>query len=136
MVTSSGDADDSSEDKFNRAQGAVIGAIVAVVGSVLFGKAKDSAAKGATTEPTLPPKTIASEGDVTVEHYYRSGDHSPAHAHVKGGGETTRIGPNGKPLAGQPELTGPQQAAVDANESTIRSAVNKIGRWLKSQENK
>jgi hypothetical protein len=94
------------------------------------------AAKGATTEPTLPPKTIASEGEVTVEHYYRSGDHSPAHAHVTGGGATTRIGPNGKPLAGQPELTGPQQAAVDAKKSTIRSGVNKIGRWLKFQENK
>jgi hypothetical protein len=46
MVTSSGDADDSSEDKFNRAQGAVIGAIVSVVGSVLFGKAKSNATGG------------------------------------------------------------------------------------------
>jgi hypothetical protein len=97
---------------------------------------RSGSAKGASTEPTLPPKTLASEGDVRVEQYYRSGDHPPAHAHVKGGGESTRIGPNGKPLAGQPELTGPQRAAVDANKATIRSAVNKIGRWLKFQENK
>jgi hypothetical protein len=40
-----------------------------------------------------------------AEHYYRSGDHPPAHAHVKGGGGNTRIGPIGKPLKGDPELT-------------------------------
>jgi hypothetical protein len=62
---------------------------------------KGPTAKGATTEPTLPEKSIASDGEVSVEHYYRSGDHPPAHAHVNGGGPSTRIGPNGKPLAGQ-----------------------------------
>jgi hypothetical protein len=86
------------------------------------------------TEPTLPSKTIASEGDVRVEHYYKSGDHPPAHAHVTGGGQTTRIGPNGKPLAGDPELTAAQRSAVDANRSAIRSAIRKIGRWLNYKE--
>jgi hypothetical protein len=68
MVTSSGDADDSSEDKFNRAQGAVIGAIVAVVGSVFFGKAKDSAAKEG-------PKV----------HAGQQGKHVPGHNNFKPG---------------------------------------------------
>jgi hypothetical protein len=84
----------------------------------------------------LPQKTIAKDGDVIVEHYYRGGDHPPAHAHVKGGGATVKVGPNGRPLAGEQKLSATQQAAVDANKSTVRKAVNKIGRWLKFQENK
>src|SRR5262249_31324498 len=87
------------------------------------------------TEPTLPPKQIASGNGVSVEHYYRGGGHGPAHAPVVGEGETTRIGPNGKPLAGDPELTPAQRAVVQDNKSAIRSAVNKIGRWLDFKEN-
>jgi RHS repeat-associated protein len=89
---------------------------------------------GSTTEPTLPARNIATEGEVTVQHYYRGGDHPPAHAHVTGGGRTTRIGPNGKPLKGDPELTGTQKDAVEANKSAIRSALRKIGRWLEYKE--
>lgn len=84
----------------------------------------------AVTRPTLPPKKIVEGGGVSVEHYYRSNDHPPAHAHVIGGGKTTRIGPNGKPLAGDPELTPIQRRLVDENKSRIRRNVNKIGRWL------
>jgi hypothetical protein len=62
--------------------------------------AGDAARGERTTEPTLPSKTVASDKGVTVEHYYRSGDHGPAHAHVVGGGDPTKIGANGKPLAG------------------------------------
>ena len=91
---------------------------------------------GSRTEPTLPDKTIANQNGVTVEHNYRSGDHGPAHAHVVGGGETTRIGQNGKPLKGNPELSRTQQQVVQDNRSTIRKAVGKIGRWLDYNENK
>jgi len=69
-----------------------------------------------------------------VEHNYKSNDHAPAHAHVVGGGKTTRIGPNGKPLEGDPELTAVQRSVVEANKSAIRRAVNKIGRWLDHNE--
>jgi RHS repeat-associated protein len=86
------------------------------------------------TEPQLPQKLIAEKGGVSVEHYYRSNDHPPAHAHVKGGGDSTRIGPNGKPLAGDPPLTARQQAVVDANKSVIRRALSKVGRWLNFHE--
>jgi RHS repeat-associated protein len=86
------------------------------------------------TEPTLPDKEIASGQGVTIEHYYRSDDHGPAHAHVKGGGSTTRIGPNGKPLAGDPELTAAQRQLVEANKAAIRRALGKIGRWLAFRE--
>jgi hypothetical protein len=89
---------------------------------------------GKLTEPTLPNKVIAEQGDVRIEHYYKSGDHGPAHAHVVGGGETTRIGGNGHPLRHDPPLTGAQQAVVDANRARIRSALRKIGRWLNYQD--
>jgi RHS repeat-associated protein len=90
--------------------------------------------KGAKTEPTLPPRTIASGDGVKIEHNYRSNDHPPAHAHVVGGGAETKIGPNGKPIAGSPTLTPAQQAVVDENKSSVRSAINKIGRWLRFKE--
>lgn len=77
---------------------------------------------------------IASEGDIDIEHYYRSGDHGPAHAHVVGGGEEPRIGPKGQPLAGDPALSPAQKRAVQANKPAIRKAVNKIGKWLEHQE--
>ncbi len=87
-----------------------------------------------TTEPSLPPKQIAEGNGVKVEHYYRGDDHAPAHAHVVGGGRTTRIGANGKPLHGDPELTSAQRAVIDENKSAIRKSVNKIGRWLDYKE--
>ena len=82
------------------------------------------------TEPTLPAKTLAAEGEVTIKHNYRSGDHPPAHAHVEGGGPSTRIGPNGKPILNDPAMTAAQRAVYDANKSVVRRAINKIGRWL------
>ncbi len=91
-------------------------------------------AKCDSTEPNLPPKQIAEGNGVKVEHYYRSDDHAPAHAHVVGGGRTTRIGANGKPLAGDPELSSAQRAVINENKSAIRKSVNKIGRWLDYKE--
>jgi RHS repeat-associated protein len=84
----------------------------------------------AFTRPTLPPKTLAAEGEVTIKHNYRSGDHGPAHAHVEGGGPTTRIGPKGMPILDDPPMTATQRAVYDANKSVVRRAINKIGRWL------
>ena len=86
--------------------------------------------KCARTEPTLPPRVLAENGRVKIEHNYRSNDHGPAHAHVKGGGPETRIGPNGKPLPGNPEMTTEQQELYDDNKSQVRRAINTIGRWL------
>jgi RHS repeat-associated protein len=88
----------------------------------------------ATTEPTLPDREIVSEDGVTVEHYYRGDEHGPAHMHVRGGGPPTRIGPNGRPLRGDAELTRVQARVVNRNLSAIRRAGNKIGRWLEYKE--
>jgi Pretoxin HINT domain len=84
----------------------------------------------AKTEPTLPKSLIAEEKGITIEHYYHSGDHGPAHAHVTGGGPEVKIGPNGKPISGQPELSAAQKQVIKNNKSAIRRDINKIGRWL------
>lgn len=102
-----------------------------VLNGIIMAAVKSSSSTDAAGTTSLPPKTIAQGDGVTVEHYYRSNDHPPAHAHVVGGGTTTRIGPNGKPIAGDPELTKKQAAVVQENKSEIRSAINKIGRWLR-----
>ena len=53
--------------------------------------------------------TIAKKNGVTIETYGSNDVHKPAHAHVKGKGKHVRIGPNGKPLKGQPELSNQQK---------------------------
>ncbi|HEY4289739.1 MAG TPA: polymorphic toxin-type HINT domain-containing protein [Puia sp.] len=85
---------------------------------------------GKFTEPTLPDKTIVSEEGVTVEHYYKSTDHGPAHAHVKGKGPSTKIGQNGKPLSGEANLSAAQQKIISNNKAAIRGALRKIGRHM------
>ena len=49
-------------------------------------------------------------------------------------GGKTRIGANGKPLKGDPELTKAQKKVVEDNLPTIRSAGKKIGKWLDYKE--
>lgn len=42
---------------------------------------------------------------------------------MEGGGGKTRIGQNGKPLKGDPELTSKQADVVEANRKEIRDAI-------------
>jgi RHS repeat-associated protein len=68
--------------------------------------------------------TVVNENGVKIVIY--SNDHPPAHAHVIGGGDPKlkyRIGQNGKPLRGDPELTSKQQKVVDDNIKTIRNSI-------------
>ncbi|MEV6312967.1 polymorphic toxin-type HINT domain-containing protein [Streptomyces sp. NPDC051840] len=66
--------------------------------------------------------TIVKEGGVTIQIY--SNDHAPAHAHVKGpGGFETRIGQNGKPLKGDPELPPKVRDIVERNITTVRKNI-------------
>ncbi|HUY92007.1 MAG TPA: DUF4160 domain-containing protein [Pirellulales bacterium] len=86
-------------------------------------------AGGRYTEPDLPDRVIGRQGAVTIEHFYRSGDHGPPHLHVSGGGASTRIGQNGRILKGGSSLTAVQQQAVDEYRTAMRKALRKIGRW-------
>ncbi len=114
-----------------RSQGYVINTCVWIDTLGLNSDKKKCNCKG-RTEPTLPQKKVVDEGGVRVEHYYRSNDHGPAHLHVVGGGAKTRIGAMGRPvLPGDAELSSKQIAIIDGNKSKIRSAVNKITKWLK-----
>jgi len=74
--------------------------------------------------------TKVEEDGVIIQHYYHGNDHGPAHAHVSGRGPEVKIGPNGKPIKGEPELSGVQKRVIQNNLSAIRRALNKIGRWL------
>ncbi|MFD2421737.1 DUF6531 domain-containing protein [Amycolatopsis pigmentata] len=58
----------------------------------------------------------------------------PAHAHVTGGGREVRIGPNGHPIDGQPELTRTQRQVVEHYKSEVRKAVRKLGRRNQAEE--
>jgi hypothetical protein len=87
-----------------------------------------------TCRKSLPDKKVVESDGVTIEHYYKSGDHPPAHLHVNGQGTKTKIGQNGKPIKGSPELSSSQQKVVKDNLSAIRKTVKKIGKYLKNQE--
>ncbi|GAB6085236.1 hypothetical protein [Alkaliphilus crotonatoxidans] len=82
----------------------------------------------------LPNKTIGSNSDGKIEHYYRSGDHAPAHVHVTDSqGNTVKVGQNGKPLLGEPELNRQQQQLVNTYKKEIRKAISNIMKWHKNR---
>ena len=85
--------------------------------------------KGKRKEPKLPPKKIVDEKGIRIEHYTRSGDHGPAHLHVRGGGREVKIGQNGKPLKGDPELSIQQKKVVEENIREIRKSVQQMQKW-------
>lgn len=70
--------------------------------------------------------TLVNERGVRIQIY--SNDHAPPHAHVKGGGSETRIGQNGYPLKGDPELSRKQQEVVDTNRKLIRDTIREYMR--------
>ncbi len=128
-ITTSKDPNSSSND-------VAISIITAVVATAATGegegtvKIKPTKLNGKITEPNLPGKQIASNGEIEIVHYTRSGDHGPAHLHVKGGGPETKIGQNGKPIKGSPELTTAQKAFIDERKQYIRKAVTQIMKWV------
>ena len=62
--------------------------------------------------------------------------HKPAHAHVIGKGNEVRVGPNGKPLKGQPELSTQQKKVVDNHRKALRKEVKAIGKENKRIEDR
>ena len=86
------------------------------------------ASKSNTATVGRPGKTIAKKNGVEVKSYGSNDAHKPAHAHVKGGGKEVRIGANGHPLKGQPELTTKQAKVVKEYKKDIRKEINKVGK--------
>jgi len=71
-------------------------------------------------------KTIANSNGVKIQSYGSGDSHKPAH--VKGGGKEVRIGPNGKPLKKQPELSAKQKKVVQKNKTAIIKELRKVGK--------
>ncbi len=82
---------------------------------------------GLQDQNPMTGNVIVNENGVKIEHY-GTADHGPAHAHVKGGGPETKIGPKGYPLKNQPDLTSKQRNVVRNNQKLIRKELNKLGR--------
>ncbi|MEU6642425.1 RHS repeat-associated core domain-containing protein [Saccharomonospora sp. NPDC046836] len=74
-----------------------------------------------------PVGTVVNERGIRI--LIHSNDHPPPHAHVQGGGTETRIGQNGHPLEGDPELTRRQREVVENNRNEIRDAIGRYMRW-------
>jgi hypothetical protein len=66
--------------------------------------------------------TVFREAGYVFQIY--ANDHDP-HGHLKGKGYDIRIGQNGKPLKGEPELNSSQQKLVEKYKSQIRSGLKK-----------
>ena len=55
------------------------------------------------------------------------------HLHVKGGGNSTKIGPNGKPVKGNPSLSPKQQKVVNNNIDLIKKTIKKLQKEIKKR---
>ena len=77
---------------------------------------------------------ISKKNGITIKTFGSNDKHKPAHAHVLGKGNEVRIGANGKPLKGEPELTTQQKKVVDSSKKEIRKEVNAIGKQNKKIE--
>ena len=76
-------------------------------------------------------RCIVNENGVTIESYYPNDHGNPAHLHVRGKGPSTKIGPQGLPVNGYPQLS-PQQAAVVANNiAAIKKAIKEAQKLLR-----
>lgn len=78
----------------------------------------------------LPSSNIGSNNYGKIVHYYHSNDHAPPHVHVYDNkGNVVRVGQNGKPITGDPELNRAQQQLVTQYKGEIRRSVSKIMKW-------
>lgn len=97
-----------------------------------FGLGAISSTLGISNRPQLPDKTIVNQDGVKMEHNYRSNDHEPAHAHVKGNGPNTRIDRLGNPVDNTDlPMSKAQRKVYKSNKSKINRKLRKIGKWLK-----
>ena len=73
------------------------------------------------------------ENGVTIESYYPDDHGNPVHLHVNGGGRSTKIGPQGYPVKGSPELSPQQSAVVRNNINTIKRVIRKLQREIRKR---
>jgi len=78
-----------------------------------------------------PRQKVFKGNGVSIEHYYPNDHGNPAHLHVKGGGLKTKIGPRGKPIKGQPQLSPKQASVVKENLTSIKKVIKQIQKNLR-----
>ena len=76
--------------------------------------------------------TVVKENGVKIESYYPNDHGNPTHLHVNGGGPSTKIGPQGKPVAGYPSLTPKQQKVVNKHIVIIKKVIKQAQKQLKN----
>lgn len=84
------------------------------------------------TPPQLPDGLIAREGQFELRHRYKGYEHAPPHAHLIGPHGEVRVGQNGKPLAGERELTHKEREFLNRSKSKLRSTIDRIMRWYRA----
>lgn len=92
------------------------------------------ASQSNTASQSRSGKVLGKKDGVEVKSYGSNDVHKPAHAHIKGGGKEVRIGPNGKPLKNQPELSTKQNKVVEHFKKEIRKELKKVGKANKALE--
>jgi len=70
------------------------------------------------------------QNGVTIYTNGSADAHRPAHAHVRGKGRHTRIGPIGKELSNNHKMSPQQNKVYKDNWRAIRNELNKLGRVL------
>jgi hypothetical protein len=80
---------------------------------------------------SYPKQIIVKENGISIVHYYPNDHGNPAHLHVKGGGENTKIGPQGKPVKGHPTLSPKQAGVIKENLQNIKKSIKQIQKELR-----
>ena len=76
-------------------------------------------------------KCIVEENGVKIESYYPNDHGNPTHLHVKGGGKPTKIGPQGYPVKGYPNLSVQQAAVVRKYLPIIKKEIKRAQKVLR-----
>ena len=74
---------------------------------------------------------MVKESGVTIKSRYPNDHGNPAHLHVYGGGQPTKIGPQGLPIKGFPSLTPQQANVVKNNLPVIKKAIKEAQKYLR-----
>jgi hypothetical protein len=88
-----------------------------------------------STPPTLPPNRISSR----ISHNFGNTcplpgtpvEHPPVHVNYTFGGQTYRLGGNGKPILNDPPLPRKVRKAVACDRGLIRKTVKNIQKWYR-----
>lgn len=77
---------------------------------------------------------VVDENGVQIKSYYPDDHGNPAHLHVYGAGRPTKIGPQGLPVKGYPDLSPQQSKVVENNIKLIKKAIKEAQKILRGRK--